>query len=140
MMKKSSNLPIIRSFLGPAILGSLFSIGIVLMGIFLSGIIFTACASSSRVYYQPGIYTGTGQGYRGKIKVQVHLSEGGIEDIEVLEHQEDNFAAAAMEELLELVLSEGTTDLDAISGATYSSRGFLDAVEHALEKARGKEQ
>ena len=40
-----------------------------------------------------------------------------------------------MEELLELVLETGSTDLDAVSGATFSSRGFLEAVDDALGHA-----
>ena len=121
-MRKPSRFLAVHFFLASVILGSLFFIGI----------IFAGCMSSTGVYYQPGIYEGTGRGYRGAIKVQVHLSEGGIEDIEILEHQEDIFAAAAMEELLELALEMNSPDLDAISGATVSSTGFLSALEAAL--------
>ena len=85
--------------------------------------------------YTPGVYEGTGQGYRGPIRVQVQLSPAGIEDIVIIRHEEGIYSGLpAMEELLDLVLMEGTTDLDAISGATYSSRGFLEAVEDALGK------
>ena len=44
-----------------------------------------------------------------------------------------------MEELLEAVLETGSTDLDAVSGATFSSAGFLEAVEDALGKAAAPE-
>ena len=92
--------------------------------------------SAMHFAYTPGIYEGTGQGYRGPIHVRVQLSQAGIEDIAIISHREGTFSAlAAMEELLDLVLIEGTTDLDAISGATFSSRGFLEAVEDALQKA-----
>jgi len=86
--------------------------------------------------YTPGTYEGTGSGYRGPIHVRVQTSTTGIEDIAIVSHQESNFPGlAAMEELLEQALETGETDIDAISGATYSSRGFLQAVEDALEKA-----
>ena len=86
--------------------------------------------------YRPGIYEGSGQGYRGEIRVKVQISPAGIEDIQIISHREGAFpGTAAMEELLDLVLIEGTTDLDAITGASFSSRGFLEAVEDALEKA-----
>ena len=86
--------------------------------------------------YMPGSYTGTGRGYRGPITVQIETSLGGIEDIAVIDHRESAFpGGAAMEELLELVLETGSTDLDAVSGATFSSRGFLEAVDDALSKA-----
>ena len=87
--------------------------------------------------FEPGVYEGSGQGYRGPILVQVLLSPAGIEDIVIIRHEEGAYTGAlAMEELLDLVLMEGTADLDAVSGATYSSRGFLEAVEDALERAR----
>ena len=86
--------------------------------------------------YIPGTYEGKGNGYRGTIHVQLQTSYAEIEDIVITGHQESSYpGAAAMEELLEAVLETGSTDLDAISGATYSSRGFLEAVEDALAKA-----
>jgi uncharacterized protein with FMN-binding domain len=98
-----------------------------------------ACLSSpsaGEAGYTPGTYEGIGSGYRGQIHVQVQTSVAGVEDIAIVSHQESNFPGfAAMEELLEQVLETGETDLDAISGATYSSRGFLQAVEDALGKA-----
>ena len=86
--------------------------------------------------YTPGIYEGSGRGYRGPIHVQVQVSPAGIEDIVITGHEESVYpGAAAMEELLDLVLETGSTDLDAVSGATFSSRGFLDAVEDAIVRA-----
>jgi len=86
--------------------------------------------------YTPGAYEGIGNGYKGPIHVRIQTSAAGIEDIAIVSHQESNFPGlAAMEQLLEQVLETGETDIDAISGATYSSRGFLQAVENALEKA-----
>ena len=113
-----------------------------LLVIFAATGMFLACLSSGTVRktgYTPGIYDGTGRGYRGPVHVQVQISEAGIEDIVIIDHSESSFpGAAAMEELLEAVLETGTTDLDAVSGATYSSRGFLDAVEDAMGQAHGQ--
>jgi len=90
--------------------------------------------------YTTGVYEGSGSGYKGPIHVRIQASAVGIEDISIVSHQESNFPGlAAMEELLEQVLETGETDLDAISGATYSSRGFLQAVEDALGRAMAKE-
>jgi uncharacterized protein with FMN-binding domain len=86
--------------------------------------------------YTPGTYEGTGSGYRGPIHVEIEVSHTGIEDITITDHSEAAYpGAAAMEELLELVLETGTTELDAVSGASFSSAGFLEAVEDALGKA-----
>ena len=87
--------------------------------------------------FMAGIYEGAGRGYRGPVHVELHISPSGIEDIHITSHRESSFPGlAAMEELLEAVLETGSADLDAISGATFSSRGFLEAVEDALRKAR----
>ena len=99
--------------------------------------ILSGCLSSAREYYNPGMYEGTSQGYRGTIRVLVQLSEGGIEDIYILENDEDSYALEALEELRELVLEMNSTDLDAISGATASSVGFLEAIEEAMAKSAG---
>jgi len=112
-----------------------------LVPLFLCGLsaLILACLALPAVKeaaYTPGAYEGNGSGYRGSIHVRVQTSTVGIEDIAIVSHQESNFPGlVAMEELLELVLETGETGIDAISGATYSSRGFLQAVENALEKA-----
>jgi len=101
--------------------------------------LFISCLGSGfirEVSFTPGIYEGTGQGRRGPIRIRVQLSAAGIEDIVIISHRETSFPGIiAMEELLEEILETGSTDLDAVSGATFSSRGFLEAVEDALRKA-----
>ena len=101
--------------------------------------LFAGCLGSGSILesaFAPGIYEGKGRGYRGLIHVRLELSPAGIEDIVITDHREGAYpGGAAMEELLDLVLETGSTDLDAVSGATYSSRGFLDAVDNALGKA-----
>jgi uncharacterized protein with FMN-binding domain len=99
---------------------------------------FAGCLSSARISYEPGVYQGVGPGYKGIIRLQVHLSEGGIEDIEIIDHQEDDFAVFALEELREFALEMNTADLDAVSGATVSSEGFLSALEEALNAGIAK--
>lgn len=87
--------------------------------------------------YLPGVYEGSGKGLRGPVYVQVQVSGAGIEDIVITSHKESVYpGVAAMEELLDMILEYGSTDLDAISGATYSSKGFLSAVDDALGQAR----
>ena len=101
--------------------------------------LITSCLSPAllrEAAYTPGIYVGSGQGLRGAINVRLEISTGGIVDIEIVGHRETAFPGlAAMEELLEMVLEMGSTDLDFISGATFSSRGFLEAVDDALRRA-----
>ncbi|GHT69155.1 hypothetical protein FACS1894110_18090 [Spirochaetia bacterium] len=87
--------------------------------------------------YRDGIWEGAAQGYRGTVRVLVNISYGQIQGIELDEHREDpSVGGAAMEELLDLVLEYNSVDLDAVSGATESSAGFLAAVEAALRSAQ----
>ena len=103
-------------------------------------IIFFGCVSQGfhfDIAFIPGIYYGWGKGYRGQIHVRVQISESGIEDIIVDDHNENPYPGlAAMEDLIDQILIEGTLDIDVISGATFTSRGFLEAVENALNQAR----
>ena len=79
------------------------------------------------------IYEGAAMGYRGIIRVRVGMENGTITEITVLESREDRaVGGAAIEELTDLVLMYNTTELDAVSGATESSEGFLAAVENAI--------
>jgi uncharacterized protein with FMN-binding domain len=82
----------------------------------------------------PGkVYEGTAQGYRGPIMVQVRVNDGSITEIIIVDSEEDNLVGgAAIEELIDMVIQYNTTDIDAVTGATESSRGFLKAVENAI--------
>ena len=101
----------------------------------LSLVIMSGCAvfgGSAVTNNQEAVYEGTGQGFRGPIRVQVRLNGGIITEIIITESTEDrSVGEAAMEELIETVIFYNSTDVDVISGATESSRGFLEAVERA---------
>jgi uncharacterized protein with FMN-binding domain len=83
-----------------------------------------------------GEYEGTARAYRGDIHVRVCVHNGVMSEIEIIDSPDDRFVGgAAIEELQELALIYNTADLDAISGATESSDGFLAALSAALEQA-----
>jgi len=72
-------------------------------------------------------------GYRGMIRVRVGFEQGTITEITVVESREDQaIGGTAIEELTDLVLMYNTTELDAVSGATETSKGFLEAIENAI--------
>ncbi len=78
-------------------------------------------------------YEGAAMGYRGMIHVRVGMENGAITEITVIESSEDPaVGGAAIEELTDLALMYNTTEIDAVSGATETSRGFLEAVENAI--------
>jgi uncharacterized protein with FMN-binding domain len=84
-----------------------------------------------------GVYEGSARGYRGIIGVRVRVEQGSMAEIAVVDSPDDLLVGgAAIEELLDLALIYNTVDLDAISGATESSEGFLAALANALKQAR----
>ena len=83
--------------------------------------------------FTPGTYEGTGKGYGGDIKVSVTVDETTITDIEVVEQSEtESVGGAALPTLVDKVLSAQSVNIDGVSGATYTSDGFLTAVREAI--------
>jgi len=79
------------------------------------------------------VYEGSSIGYRGTIHVQVRMSGGSISEITVVDSVEDRFiGGAAMEELIETMIELNSIDIDTVSGATITSKGFLEAVRNAI--------
>jgi uncharacterized protein with FMN-binding domain len=99
-----------------------------------------ACMTlKSFAVYEPGRWTGRSEGYNGEIAVIVDTDTFSITDINVLKHDEDPIiGGGAITELKAAILETDSTDIDAVSGATLTSDGFIDAVEDALSKAKIK--
>ena len=89
-----------------------------------------------RFPYPDGVYLGSGEGYRGETTVAVSLKDGTIDNIMVMNTEDDAAYFKRAESLLKQVLQQQTTDLDAISGATFSSEGILEAISDALDQAK----
>ena len=85
--------------------------------------------------YKDGIYTGTGTGFSGTIQVQVTITNGKIGDIKILSSSDDAAYIKRASSLLQQIKSAQSTNVDTISGATYSSNGLIEAVRNALAKA-----
>ena len=86
--------------------------------------------------YKDGTYEGTGTGYGGPITVSVTIESDVITTFEVLSHDgEDPAYYSQAEALTETVLQQQSTEVDTISGATFSSRGILEALNDAVDKA-----
>jgi fumarate reductase flavoprotein subunit len=102
------------------------------------GALFAACISLKNfAVYEPGHWQGIGEGYNGAIVVSVETDSASIIDIKVLEQNEDAMIGGdALRALKEYVLDTDSTDVDAVSGATQTSEGFLNAVNNALSNAR----
>ncbi|MBS5792500.1 MAG: flavocytochrome c [Sutterella sp.] len=79
---------------------------------------------------------GTGVGKHGDMTVAVTFDNGRIQAIEIVKEAENPVLAKKVyTDLKAAVTASNSADLDAISGATFSSKGFLDAVKDAAKKA-----
>jgi len=86
--------------------------------------------------YAPGSYEGVGKGHKGDIRVLVTVAADRIEKIQVLESSEtDMIGDAAFTELGDAIVRSNSLDVDAVSGASGSSAGFVEAVRDALAQA-----
>ena len=94
--------------------------------------------TSSVGQYQDGTYTGTGTGFKGDTTVQVTVQNGNISDITVLSTNDDQeFFSRAKNTIINEILSAQSTQVDTVTGATFSSNGIIEAVADALGTAGG---
>lgn len=89
--------------------------------------------------FQNGIYTGTGEGYRGKVTVTVKVADGKITELVLDDYADDkSYMERAKNRIFQEMISRQNTDVDAVSGATYSSNGLIEAVNKALRNDEGE--
>ena len=85
--------------------------------------------------YLDGIYTAEAMGFEGQITVQVTVAEDKITDITLLSAEDEEEYLARARQVIPAILEGQSPNVDAVSGATYSSTGILNAVKLALAKA-----
>ena len=89
--------------------------------------------------FQNGIYTGTGEGYRGKVTVTVKVADGKITELVLDDYADDkSYMERAENRIFQEMISRQNTDVDTVSGATYSSNGLIEAVNKALGNDEGE--
>ena len=85
--------------------------------------------------YLDGIYTAEAMGFEGQITVQVTVAEDKITDITLLSAEDEEEYLSMAKQVIPAILEGQSPNVDAVSGATYSSTGILNAVKLALAKA-----
>ncbi|MFF4469018.1 FMN-binding protein [Streptomyces sp. NPDC001599] len=77
----------------------------------------------------------------GTVQVRVTVSGGRITDAEALQAprggRSDQVTADAVPKLNRAAVTAGTADIDAVSGATYTSAGYKQSLQSALDRAGG---
>ena len=86
--------------------------------------------------YVDGTYTGSGTGFGGTITVQVTVSNHKIASINILDASSETASYFANAQgVVSRIISSQSPNVDAVSGATYSSNGIITAVQNALSQA-----
>lgn len=85
--------------------------------------------------YKDGTYYGTGKGFAGNIKVKVDIAGGKISAISIVSTKDGDSYVKSASSLLDTIVEKQSTNVDTVSGATFSSRGIIAAVRSALSQA-----
>lgn len=85
--------------------------------------------------YKDGTYYGTGKGFAGTMKVKVDIVGGKIASISIVSTKDGDSYVKSASSLLDTIVKKQSTNVDTVSGATFSSRGIIAAVRSALSQA-----
>lgn len=88
---------------------------------------------------EDGVYTGTADGYNGPINVEVTVEGGSITDVKVLSHNDSpGISDPAIEQIPAAMVEGNTTEVEVVSGASFTSNGIMAAVNNALSGEPGE--
>lgn len=94
---------------------------------------------SGRFSVADGTYKGTGQGFRGTTSLSVTVENGTITDITINSYEDDAaYFTRAQDAVISEIISTQSLNVQAVSGATFSSNGIMDAVADALGSDSGR--
>ncbi len=89
--------------------------------------------------YTDGTYTGTAAGRNGDVVVSVTVTNGKIASVDIVQHEETaGLSDAAIKDVPAAIVKKNSTKVDAVSGATVTSKAIMAAVDAALANAGGK--
>ena len=85
-----------------------------------------------------GEYKASSKGIGGDVPVTVTIKDGKIAKVEVGENSEtEGIGSKAIEQLPDAIVEAGGTEgVDAVSGASVTSKAIFTAVDEALEQAK----
>ena len=87
--------------------------------------------------FKNGTFEGTGEGYAGKVHVTITIENDYITGFSAYADDDDpDYFSDAMQKVIPQIQKSMSADVDACSGATYSSKGIMEAARNALEKAK----
>lgn len=98
----------------------------------------TSTSAVAQSKYKDGTYTGTGTGFKGgKTAMEVTIKDDKIVSVKTVSNQDTpSFFKRVESTMINKILSSQSTSVDTVSGATYSSKGIINGVQAALNKAK----
>lgn len=141
-VRKTSKLDNVRSYIKEKIFvkrnqKKIAFFTIIVLVILLGNLIITSSHKYSQHIYHEGKYTGIAQGYHSDIEVEVLTDKYRILQINVTKHKEmPVISEVVFKEIPYKVIRENSTDVDMVSGATYTSEGLINALNDAINKAK----
>lgn len=95
-------------------------------------------AAGVQAAYKDGSYTGVGQGREGPITVKVDVAGGKITTVKVVKHSDTQMLCETAEKKIskKVIKAQGLNGVKAVSGASLSSKGIIEAVGKALAQAK----
>lgn len=88
-----------------------------------------------------GTFTGSATNTRyGPVQVQITVTGGKIVDVQAVEYPTDNsrdrqINERAIPQLVSETLNAQSADIHFVSGATYTSQGYLDSLQSAIDQS-----
>lgn len=106
-----------------------------LLAMLMLGTLYTGAVAEEMT---DGVYVGEGQGFGGAMEVTVTIEGGKITAVEPGAHQETaGISDGAFEQLPQAIIDAQSTEVDGVTGCTFSSNGIKAAVQDALNQAMG---
>lgn len=98
--------------------------------------IFFSCGKAENI--ADGTWTGKAPGFKDEIEVSITTKDGKIVSADVLKINDSDFAVNDTKSVLAEIVKKGSvSNVDVVSGATYTSKGIIAAVNAALASAKG---
>ena len=103
----------------------------------IMALVLCGCKQEAPLTFQAGTYEVTTQGQNGDIRLSVTFSDSCITDVQVLEqHETPHIGDIVFDELIPQIVKANGTGVDAMTGATVTSRALMKGVTEAASKAQ----
>lgn len=96
--------------------------------------VLSQAKAPEKVILKDGVFIGSAKGHNAPLKVEVSVKDGKLVSIKVLEHKETpGLGDVALEKTTAQILEKQTIDVDAVAGASVTSKALMEAVKDALK-------